>query len=359
MIVNELAVRSLRELSSRLGFAQLGIVGARDSPNFDRFCEWLDRGYSGSMRYLEDRREAYRHPDYVLENCKSIIMLAMPYAAHPRTQSSKRASLAQGNKAAATVGSGTIAAYAAGRRDYHDLIHERLSEIVTALNRMFPNTRSRGVVDTAPLLERGFAQLAGLGWIGKNTLLLNRELGSYFFLSAVLTQADLPATPAWDSDHCGTCRACLDACPTDAFVEPHVMNATRCISYWTIEHRGAIEESMREGIGDWLFGCDACQTVCPWNRKLELDLEPDLEPDAWSEKVDCMFWLQLDEATFRARFRHTPFWRTRLAGMQRNAMIVAANTRRNEAISVIRRFLGCGDAVLEETARWSLEQLTE
>lgn len=363
MIVEQLAVQSLRELSSRLGFAQLGIVRAQDAPHFDQLCDWLDRGFAGSMHYIEDRKDAYRHPRSVLDECKSILMLAMPYSPHPRTYPSKRKqdlapsiSLPDG-PSASNKPSGTIAAYAAGRRDYHDLIHERLAEIVTALNQMFPESRSRGVVDTAPLLERGFAALAGLGWIGKNTLLLHRELGSYFFLSAVLTQAELPTTAEPMADHCGACRDCLDACPTDAFVAPRVMDATRCISYWTIEHRGVIPESKRPGIGDWLFGCDACQTVCPWNRKPSPDVAPDLEPEAWEEKVNALFWLQLDEVAFRVRFRHTPFWRTRLAGMQRNAMIVAANTQRVDAIPAIERFLACGDSTLEETARWSLAQL--
>jgi epoxyqueuosine reductase len=352
-----LARESLRDLAERLGFVLLGIASAQEVPDFARFCDWLERGYAGSMAYLPRRRDAYRHPRYVLEDCKSLLMLAMPYRKHPRTMKAKHSHVVGDTLEHFESGTGTIGAYAAGVRDYHDLIHDRHAEIITHLDRMFPGTRSRGVVDTAPLLERSFGRLAGLGWVGKNTLLLNKRLGSYFFLSAVLTQVTFAPSAMTEIDHCGSCRACLDACPTQAFPAPYVLDATRCISYWTIEHRGRIPEAIRPEISDWLFGCDACQTVCPWNRKAEPEVDADLRPDGWEEKVDCLFWLQLDEVTFRARFRRTAFWRTGLSGMRRNAMIVAANTGRTDARGAIVPFLTCGDLDLEETARWSLEKL--
>lgn len=354
MIREQLAVEALQEHSKRLGFVLLGIADAQESPDYLRLCEWLERGYSGSMDYLERRREAYRHPRHVLEGCQSIVMLAMPYAKHPRTLRAKVASSEIRQNDSEQIPAGTIASYASALRDYHDVIHDRHVELVALLDRMFPGMRSRGVVDTAPLLERSFGRLAGLGWQGKNTLLLNRELGSYFFLSAILTEAKLPASDAIQTDHCGTCRACLDACPTQAFPSPHLLDATRCISYWTIEHRGSIPEEVRTGLSEWLFGCDVCQMVCPWNRKPDPEVARELSPESWNEKVDCRFWLELDEQGFRERFRRTPFWRTRLQGMQRNAMIVAANTGRLDAIGAIERLLDCGDPVLEETARWSL-----
>lgn len=354
MIREQLAVEALQEQAKKLGFVLLGIADAQESPDYSKLCEWLERGYSGSMDYLERRREAYRHPRHVLEGCRSIVMLAMPYAKHPRTLRAKGDSSQTLHTDSEKIPMGTIASYASGLRDYHDVIHDRHGELVALLARMFPEMRSRGVVDTAPLLERSFGRLAGLGWQGKNTLLLNRELGSYFFLSAILTEAKLPASDARQTDHCGSCRACLDACPTQAFPLPRVLDATRCISYWTIEHRGSIPEEIRPGIADWLFGCDVCQIVCPWNRKPEPEVDRELTPESWDEKVDCLFWLELDESGFRERFRRTPFWRTRLRGMQRNAMIVAANTGRLDAVEAIERILGCGDPVLEETARWSL-----
>lgn len=357
MIREQLAVQAVGEHAENLGFVLLGVANAQEAPDFALLCDWLDHGYSASMDYLAERREAYRHPRSVLEDCASILMFGMPYSKHPRTRPSKSSNAKSSSSDPRMLGRGTIAAYAAGARDYHEVIHERQSEMIGNLRRMFPGKRFRGVVDTAPLLERCFGRLAGLGWQGKNTLLLNRQLGSYFFLSAILSEVLLPANDVLETDHCGSCRACLDACPTQAFPAPYVLDANRCISYWTIEHRGEIPASMRPEISDWLFGCDACQTVCPWNRKPEPRVDPDFSPNGWQDKVDCLFWLQLDEPGFRERFRHTPFWRTRLQGMQRNAMIVAANTGRRDAIPAMEGFLACGDPVLEATARWSLQEL--
>lgn len=397
MILQHLAQTTICDQVEAAGFACIGIIPAVEAADFHRFEKWLDLGYGGTMEYLSRRREAYRHPSGVLPDCKSIIMLALPYTSHPRTTPAKSSQHAPPHAShLPESGRGTIAAYAAASVDYHDWIHEALSGVVRTLDSMFPNLRSRAVVDSAPLLERHFGNRAGLGWVGKNTLLLNRQLGSYFFLAAILTQADLgtkimdkaypkpgankaanrsePLAPPDTSlensdpplpglyphtDHCGSCTACLDACPTSAFVRPHVLDATRCISYWTIEHRGSIPPEMRPEIGDWLFGCDACQTVCPWNRKRDADIVPPLQPDAWSNKTDCTFWLSLTKDEFRRRFRKTPFWRTRLEGMQRNAIIVAANTNCLEALPAIARFLDDEDDGLRETAHWAIAKLTQ
>jgi len=353
----------------------IGFIAAKQTTEFENLRSWVEHGYAGSMEYIASRLDAYRHPEGVLPGCQSLMMLALPYASHPRTTPRKdtrnhRESLKHSSAATTPQNrsAGTIASYASGSIDYHDWIHDRLRILVKSMQTMFPGTATRGVVDTAPLLERYFAAQAKLGWIGKNTLLLNRKLGSYFFLAAVLTQADLGADlrseeterdgfSEGNSDHCGSCTACLDACPTEAFVEPRVLDATRCISYWTIEHRGAIPLDKRHGIHDWLFGCDACQTVCPWNRKREAVVPEPLQPSNWSQKTDPIFWLNLSEEEFRHQFRHTPFWRTRLVGMQRNAMIVAANTGTKEATPAIVPFLDHPDPVLNELADWALKQL--
>jgi epoxyqueuosine reductase len=384
MILQHLARTTICEQAQAAGFACLGIIQASEATDFHRFEQWLDSGYGGAMEYLSRRREAYRHPSGVLPHCKSIIMLALPYASHPRTTPAKSPHPVTNHAPSlAESGRGTIAAYASASVDYHDWIHDALRDIVRSLESMFPTMRSRAVVDSAPLLERHFGHRAGLGWVGKNTLLLNRQLGSYFFLAAILSQADLgsammgganasiaphglsdpieTATKAepdhLPTDHCGSCTACLDACPTSAFVRPHVLDATRCISYWTIEHRGTIPLAIRSELGDWLFGCDACQTVCPWNRKRDVKVIPALQPDAWSNKTDCVFWLTLTHEEFRRRFRKTPFWRTRLEGMQRNAIIVAANTNCHAAIPAITPFLNGDDDVLRETAQWAITKL--
>ena len=224
------------------------------------------------MSYLADRKSAYQHPRHVMPEVTSLLMLGMNYQT------------AQAQPAIA--GTGRIARYAWGTDDYHDLIHQRLKQLKSFVLSLDDDIKVRGVVDTAPLLEREFAQLAGIGWSAKNTMLINRENGSWFFLAALLLSVDLVYDAPFETDHCGTCRACLDACPTDAFPEPGVLDATRCISYLTIEHRTAIPLEHRPAIGSWVFGCDVCQEVCPWNNKAAIGVEPAFDPLAGSNPLD-------------------------------------------------------------------------
>src|SRR5437763_12343312 len=217
--------RVLKDEAHRLGFDLAGACPAVTPRGLSRFHEWLSAGYTGEMHYLTNRREAYAHPRHVLAGARSLLVLAMNYRTAPPLP--------------AGPGQRRVSRYAWGL-DYHDLIHDRLRRLCDFLRRHVPSASVRGVVDTAPLLEREVAQLAGLGWIGKNTLLLNRRLGSWFFLAALLTDAELEYDEPHATDHCGTCRACLDACPTGAFVEPYVLDARRCISYLTIELRGPV-----------------------------------------------------------------------------------------------------------------------
>lgn len=351
---------------------------ACEAKDIDRLREWIDRGYAASMDYIAERFDAYRHPSGVLPGCRSLILLTLPYPSHPRTVKpkhprSKPSEPTQTESPGPTKesGRGTVAAYASGSVDYHDWIREALRVLVDRLREMVPHCKSRIVVDTAPLLERHFASRAGLGWIGKNTMLIHPERGSYFFLAAILTEVDLvgedamqsaQATEPWIplpvvTDHCGTCTACIDACPTSAILAPRTLDASKCISYWTIEHRGVIPEEIRPQLGDWMFGCDVCQAVCPWNRKRDAEIPAPFAIDSWEEKTDCLFWLQLSQEAFRERFRGTPFWRTRLVGMQRNAMIVAANTRCMEAIPILRAFSTHEDPGMRALAAWALQQL--
>lgn len=342
------------------GFPLFGIVRAVEAPRYDRFLKWLENGHHGSMTYLETRKDAYAHPSGVLDGCKSLIMLGMPYDTHPETLPSK--SKRMQDDSGATISSlstkpeSHIGHYSVGARDYHDIIRERLNAICSVLVERFSGSY-RGVVDTAPLLEREFAELAGLGWVGKNTLLLNREWGSYFFLAAILTDVELETTNHIESDHCGNCTACLDACPTGAFPEPRVLDATRCISYLTIEHRGESDESVRSQMGDWIFGCDVCQIVCPWNRKRPDAGMPWFEPEHLETKTSLEHWLGLDEPTFRQLYRKTPFFRTKLKGMQRNAIVAAANRHRVDLIETIESFCSHEDEVLRRTAEWAVKCL--
>jgi epoxyqueuosine reductase len=292
------------------------------------------------MHYLADRRDAYGDPNRVLDGVRSIVMLAMSYrTAEP---------------ADPDAGQGRVSRYAWGEADYHDLIHERLDQMAGLLRDRVPEARVRGVVDTAPLLEREFAQLAGLGWIGKNTLLLSRDEGSWFFLAALLADIELAYDAPHETNHCGTCRACLDACPTDAFPQSYVLDASRCISYLTIELREAVPRELRSGMGDWVFGCDICQDVCPWNSRAPLTQQSEFAPRADSNPVDLIGLFQLDDAAFRERFRQTPLWRPRRRGLLRNAAIVLGNRPTAAAIPALIRGLNDNEPLVRGACAWAL-----
>jgi epoxyqueuosine reductase len=217
----------------------------------------------------------------------------------------------------------------------------------------------RSIVDTAPFMEREFAQLAGLGWIGKNTLLLNRTAGSWFFLAALLTDVELVYDNAHETDHCGTCRACLDACPTDAFPQPYVLDASRCISYLTIELRDAMPMELRAGVGEWVFGCDVCQEVCPWNNHAPQSRETAFEPQAENNALDLIRLFDLDDAAFRTRFRHTPLWRPRRRGLLRNAAIALGNRPTPAALPALEKGLRDEEPLVRGACAWALGQFAE
>jgi epoxyqueuosine reductase len=234
------------------------------------------------------------------------------------------------------------------------VLRGKLNELLAWVQSEVPGVQGRGVVDTAPLLERDFARRAGLGWIGKNTLLIDKRLGSFLFLGALLLDLELLPDEPFAADHCGTCTRCLDACPTQAFVAPHQLDARRCISYLTIELRGPVPEELRGGVGEWLFGCDVCQDVCPWNRKAPWGKLP---PRQDVMALDALEALTLSEDEFRRRFRGTALWRTKRRGLVRNAALVVANVGDVRAIPVLERLSGDPDPIVAEAARWSLDRL--
>ena len=235
----------LKQRASEIGFSLCGVCPAVAPPGAARLDEWLAAGYAGQMHYLADRRDAYLDPNRVLDGVRSVVMLAMNYrTAEPVDPD---------------AGQGRVSRYAWGEADYHDLIRERLDQLAAFLRAIVCRQHAYGVSWIRRPCWSESSQLAGLGWIGKNTLLLNRDVGSWFFLAALLTDIELVYDAAHETDHCGTCRACLDACPTDAFPQPYVLDASRCISYLTIELREAIPVELRSGMGEWVFGCDVCQ----------------------------------------------------------------------------------------------------
>ena len=343
----------LKTRARDLGFPLSGIAPATAADGFARFADWLDRGYAGQMGYLHRLRDERRHPRSVLENVRSVLMVGMEYG-HPRAGgvSPLIAVTAQGADAPR---SGRVASYAAGP-DYHRVIWDRLNDLAAWLEAEAPGSSAVAVADTAPLLERDFARRAGLGWVGKNTMLINPRRGSFFFLGALLTDLELAPDEPFPGSHCGTCTACLDACPTHAFPEPHVLDATRCISYLTIELRGPIPEGLREPMGDWLFGCDVCQDVCPWNHKAAG--EPVAFPhDPGLELLDPIELLGLDEAAFRARFKPTSLWRPRRAGLLRNAAVVLGNVGDGRALPALEKALTDKEEVIREAAAWAIGRI--
>ncbi len=335
--------QAIKEAACALGFPLVGVTPAVSPGGIERFREWLAAGYAGEMRFLAERAEAYAHPQAVLAGVRSLLLLAMPYR----------------NEAPQPVasGQGRVSRYAWGTSDYHDIIHDRLKQLAARVQTLSPGATVRGVVDTAPLLEREFAQLAGLGWVGKNTLLLNKEWGSWFFLAALLTDIPLDYDEPFTADHCGTCRACLDACPTDAFVAPQVLDASRCISYLTIELRGPVPHDLRNGMGDWLFGCDVCQDVCPWNHKAPLSLEPAFVPLESSNPLDLAELLSLDDDAFRQRFRRTPLWRSKRRGLLRNAALVLGNQRDRHSLPALVRGLADSEPLIRGACAWAIGRI--
>jgi epoxyqueuosine reductase len=334
---------AIKAQARNLGFSLVGACPAVGPSGLARLDQWLAAGYAGQMDYLSKRRAAYEHPRHVLEGARSVVMLGLAY----RTVAAQ----------APAAGQGRISCYAWGTADYHDVIHDKLQKLAETVRQQVPQARVRGIVDTAPLLEREFAQLAGLGWIGKNTLLLNKPAGSYFFLAALLTDQVLAYDAPFELDHCGSCQACLQACPTGAFPQPYVLDASRCISYLTIELKGPIPRELRPGVGDWLFGCDICQEVCPWNRRAPLSLESGFEPASGRNPVELAELFFLDDAAFRQRFRHTPLWRARRRGILRNAAIVLGNQRAVSALPALCRGLDDPEPLVRGAAAWALGRL--
>ncbi len=307
-----LALReAVKGRARELGFDAVAVGPAGPPPHAGAFERWLAAGYAATMDYLERGSADRGDPERLLPGSRSVIAVALSYAREDDEP-----------------GWRGVARYARGH-DYHELMRPRLAalaEFVCAA--AGADVRCRVAVDTSAILERDVAARAGLGWIGKNTNLLATGLGSYFFIGVVLTTAALPADEG-QPDRCGTCTACLDACPTRAFVAPYVLDARRCIAYLTIEHRGDVPEELREGIGEWLFGCDVCQEAL----------------------------LDLDRDAFRARFRHTPLWRAKRAGLLRNAALVLGNRGDARAVPALERALDDEDEAVRHAAAWALERV--
>jgi len=304
---------AVKRRGRELGFDAVGVASLEANPHADAFDRWLAAGYAGGMTYLLRQAAKRKEPAGIMPGARVAIVTLTNYfhgvadpGPAPRT-------------------SGKVAQYARST-DYHRVLGRRLKRLAAAIRDVSPGATTRGYVDAGPVPERELAQRAGLGWIGKNTMLIHPEIGSFTFIGVILTDADLALDLPFQADRCGTCHACLDACPTAAFVEPHVMDARRCISYLTIEHRGDFTDAQRHMLGDWVFGCDICQDVCPWNVKFARATgDPELAPRADVAGPDLAELLRQHDRTFVRRYGDTAFARPGAAGMRRNATAVLAN----------------------------------
>jgi epoxyqueuosine reductase len=333
-------VERLRAEALRQGFSRLGIAPAVPPPHHAAFQDWLARGLAGSMHGWLVRHEPLRaDPTALLPGAASIVMLAVD---HPADDDERTA-----------AGHGRVARYARGA-DYHDLLRPRADAVAAWLEAELPGCRTRAVVDSAPLAERDFAWLAGLGWIGKNTLLIDPAAGSFFLLAAILTDATLPAAATVVPDHCGSCTACLDACPTGAFPEPRLLDASRCISGLTIEDHGSLPADVRAALGDWIFGCDICQEVCPWTRHAPGSDEPAFQPRETEPTLPLADLLALDDGAFRDRFAGSPILRAKRRGLLRSAALALGNRPDPNALAALSAALADAEPVIRGAAAWAL-----
>jgi epoxyqueuosine reductase len=356
--------RLVKEAATRAGFDLAGIAGVGEFPELNYFPTWIAEGRGGEMAWLQARDEQDQLKRASLRTvapwAHSVIVCALNYnTAQPystQVQDSDR---------------GWISRYAWSGRDYHNVVMKKLKQVEAKLHEFSGRWRlsggektggqeiqTRAYVDTGPLVERVYAKYAGIGWIGKNTCIINQRLGSWLFLGVILSSLELaPDLPA--PDRCGACRRCLDACPTQAFAAPYQLDSTRCIAYLTIEKRGAIPADLRAGIGRQVFGCDICQDVCPWNRRAKASAEPELQPRP--ELVNpALEWLaQMNGEQFAKTFRGSPVRRAKLTGLRRNAVVAMANSGNAKFSSILEKSCSDSDPVVAEHARWAATKLQE
>ncbi|MFN8385252.1 MAG: tRNA epoxyqueuosine(34) reductase QueG [Anaerolineales bacterium] len=341
----------IKDKARQLGFTLAGVTTPDPPPHYSTFEHWLAQGHHGNMNYLATERARTRRADprEILPECKSILVLATAYSS-PLGRSRSTPKGRQGE------GEIQIASYARDE-DYHNILPARMEELVRFIEKQVEHPiKNRYYTDTGPILERDLAQRAGIGWIGKNTCLINPKQGSYFFISEIFLDLELEPDPPFVTDHCGTCTRCITACPTDCILPNRTLDATRCISYLTIELKDDIPVELREKIGNWVFGCDICQMVCPWNRfapegdSAFSDDEP--LPSPTGE-------LTLTPQAFNQRFKRTPISRAKRRGYLRNVAVALGNTGDMHALPVLQNALNDDEPMIRTHAQWAIEQISK
>jgi len=351
------------------GFDVAGIAPAADAPELQHFPEWIAAGHAAEMKYLEacdDHGDLKRASlARVASWARSVIVCAINYnTANPYSTEVKERDR------------GWISRYAWSREDYHDAVLRRLRQVEAALcgavvgepmwgghslrqaqGKLCPPTlTTRSYVDTGPIVERVFAKYAGVGWVGKNTCIINQKKGSWLFLGVILTSLELaPDLPA--PDRCGTCTRCIEACPTDAILAPYQLDSSKCISYLTIEKRGSIPEDLRAGMGRHVFGCDICQDVCPWNRKAPASTALEFEPRPGLVNPALAWLAEMSEEEFRSTFRGSSIRRTKRSGLRRNAALAMGNSGNREFLPLLDQLAADEDDSVADSARWAKARL--
>ena len=342
---------AVRQAATDAGFDLVGIAPVTDAPELKYFPTWIAEGHAGEMKYLESRDEQGRLKRSSLGNAapwaRSVVVCglnyntAQPYSTQPTDS-----------------GRGWISRYAWGRQDYHDSVMRRLRQVESALRNAAPanDLVTRCYVDTGPVVERVVAKYAGIGWIGKNTCVINQKLGSWIFLGVILSSVDLQSGLS-APDRCGTCTRCIDACPTDALIAPYQLDSNKCISYLTIEKRAGIDEELRAEMGRHIFGCDICQDVCPWNRKAPVTNAEEFEPRR--ELVNpALSWLaEMGVEEFRHTFHGSPIRRAKRTGVRRNAVIAMGNSGDRKFLPVLEKLAEDEDEIVRESAAWAVREL--
>jgi epoxyqueuosine reductase len=302
-------VNEIKHRATALGFAATGIARLDKNPHAAELDRWLAAGHAGTMTYLNRQAAKRKDPRTIMPGAKAAVVTLTNYF-HGSADPGPSAQ-----------GSAKVAQYA-WSSDYHDVLRQRLEQLAAEIRLLIPGSQTRCYIDAGPVPERELAQLAGLGWIGKNMMLIHPEIGSFTFIGVVLTDADLEPDLPFDADRCGTCRRCLDACPTQAFVGPRDLDARACISYLTIEHRGEFSVLQASQVGEWVFGCDVCQDVCPWNVSFaRATADPDFAARVEVAEPDIEALAAMDEQEFERRYAGTPFTRPGHRGMRRNVRV--------------------------------------
>jgi epoxyqueuosine reductase len=342
--------RAIKEQAYVLGFSLVGVTTPEPLPHMDVFKVWLQQGRHGEMTYLNSprSRECRNRPDLILPGCRSVISLGINYPVHPLPVIDTREEQPRGR----------IAAYAWGT-DYHTTLPERLRSLVmfieTQVRQPIPN---RWYTDTGPLLEHELAQRAGLGWIGKNTCLINPRQGSYFLLAEILLGIELEPDPPFTRDACGTCSRCITACPTSCILPNRTLDARRCISYLTIELKGSIPREVRPFVGPWVFGCDVCQQVCPWNRFATPQLDQVFTHRMANHEPNLLEEMALSPGDFKQKYSHTPLARAKRKGYLRNIAVALGNLHKSEAVPVlVQALLFDPEPLVRAHAAWALGQI--